>query len=78
MPDSASPPATDAIERFIDLTETQKEEIGRIAEALDAHRKAHIAAHPKLTMTGLYNVLNKVAAAPSRSPKTKRQDADPS
>jgi len=63
---------------FPELNESQKTEIGRIAEALDAHRKSRIEAHPELTMTGLYNVLEKikVAAASSRSPEeTQRQDA---
>jgi hypothetical protein len=35
----------------------QRAEIAAIAEELDAHRKARLAAHRQLTLTGLYNVL---------------------
>ena len=40
----------------------QKQRIGVIAEDLDAHRKHVLAAHPHLTLTGLYNVLEKLRA----------------
>ena len=40
----------------------QKQRIGVIAEDLDAHRKRVLAAHPHLTLTGLYNVLEKLRA----------------
>lgn len=33
-----------------------------LGEQLDAHRRDRLAAHPKLTLTGLYNVLEKVRA----------------
>ncbi len=33
-----------------------------LGEELDAHRKAQQAAHPKLTLTGMYNVLEKLRA----------------
>ncbi|MCC5839509.1 MAG: class I SAM-dependent DNA methyltransferase [Opitutales bacterium] len=54
---------------FPDATPDQKERIGALAERLDAHRKRQLAAHPHLTLTGLYNVLEKlrVEAASSRS-----------
>ncbi|MFN7633585.1 MAG: type IIL restriction-modification enzyme MmeI [Acetobacteraceae bacterium] len=42
---------------FPDATPAQRAEIAAIAEDLDAHRKARLAAHPHLTLTGLYNVL---------------------
>jgi hypothetical protein len=42
---------------FPDATAAQRAEIAAIAEDLDAHRKARLAAHPHLTLTGLYNVL---------------------
>lgn len=38
-------------------TTSQRAEIAAVAEELDAHRKARMAAHPHLTLTGLYNVL---------------------
>jgi hypothetical protein len=42
---------------FPDATPGQRAEIAAIAEELDAHRKARLAAHPHLSLTGLYNVL---------------------
>lgn len=53
------------------LNDTQKETIGRIAEQLDAHRKRQIEQHPELTMTGLYNVLEKLRSGESLSAKEK-------
>jgi hypothetical protein len=47
---------------FPDATDTQKSAIRAIAEELDAHRKRVLAAHPHLTLTGLYNVLEKLKA----------------
>jgi SAM-dependent methyltransferase len=47
---------------FPDALPVQKNEIGDIAEALDAHRKHVLAEHPHLTMTGLYNVLERLKA----------------
>ena len=41
-------------------TETQKLRIRDLAEQLDAHRKRQQAEHPGLTMTGMYNVLEKL------------------
>jgi hypothetical protein len=40
----------------------QKQHIRVIAEDLDAHRKRVLAEHPRLTLTGLYNVLDKLRA----------------
>lgn len=40
----------------------QRQVIGDIAEALDAHRKHVLAEHPHLTLTGLYNVLERLKA----------------
>jgi len=39
-----------------------KQTIRVIAEELDAHRKRVLAEHPQLTLTGLYNVLEKLRA----------------
>ncbi|HEV7403072.1 MAG TPA: hypothetical protein VGO11_09110 [Chthoniobacteraceae bacterium] len=44
------------------MTETQKPRIRTLAEALDAHRKRQQALHPKLTLTDMYNVLEKLRA----------------
>jgi hypothetical protein len=38
----------------------QKQRIRELGEQLDAHRKARQAEHPELTMTGMYNVLEKL------------------
>jgi hypothetical protein len=40
--------------------EEQKQRIRILGEALDAHRKRQQAQHPKLTITGMYNVLEKL------------------
>ena len=45
---------------FPDATGTQKEAIRELAERLDAFRKKRLVEHPKLTMTALYNVLEKL------------------
>lgn len=47
---------------FPDATEIQKASIGAIAEELDAHRKRVLEEHPHLTLTGLYNVLERLKA----------------
>src|SRR5690606_37645856 len=45
------------------------ERIRRLAEELDAHRKRQQAAHPGLTLTGMYNVLEKLRAGEPLSAK---------
>ncbi len=45
---------------FPACTAAQQARIRELAEALDAHRKRQQAAHPGLTMTGMYNVLEKL------------------
>jgi hypothetical protein len=45
---------------FPDANNIQKQTIRVIAEELDAHRKRVLAKHQHLTLTGLYNVLEKV------------------
>jgi hypothetical protein len=47
---------------FPSANNIQKQTIRVIAEELDAHRKRVLAEHPKLTLTGLYNVLEKLRA----------------
>jgi hypothetical protein len=47
---------------FPDANNIQKQNIRVIAEELDAHRKSVFATHPNLTLTGLYNVLEKLRA----------------
>jgi hypothetical protein len=47
---------------FPDPTEAQKVLLRGLGEELDAHRKAQQAAHPKLTLTAMYNVLEKLRA----------------
>jgi hypothetical protein len=47
---------------FPDANNIQKQTIRVIAEELDAHRKHVLAEHPKLTLTGLYNILEKLRA----------------
>jgi SAM-dependent methyltransferase len=50
---------------FPDCGETQKNIIRDVAERLDAHRKRQQELQPWLTLTGMYNVLEKLRAAES-------------
>ncbi|WP_132999248.1 class I SAM-dependent DNA methyltransferase [Luteimonas arsenica] len=45
---------------FTTLGEYPSDRIRNLAEQLDAHRKRQQAAHPGLTLTGMYNVLDKL------------------
>ena len=45
---------------FPDPTETQRQQIRDLAEQLDTRRKHRQQLHPKLTLTGIYNVLEKL------------------
>ncbi|RZL10035.1 MAG: class I SAM-dependent DNA methyltransferase, partial [Hymenobacter sp.] len=47
---------------FPAATETQQARIRELAEALDAHRKRQQAQHTSLTLTDLYNVVEKLRA----------------
>jgi hypothetical protein len=49
-----------------------KQRIRDLGERLDAHRKARQAAHPELTLTGIYNVLEKLRAGETLSDKEKK------
>lgn len=56
---------------FPDATEAQKDTIRKAAESLDKHRKDRQAAHPDLTLTNMYNVLEKLRAGETLSDKDK-------
>lgn len=45
---------------FPELTEALANSIGELAEKIDVHRKRQQAEHPDLTLTGMYNVLEKI------------------
>jgi len=47
---------------FPDATPEQKQKIRDLGERLDAHRKQVQAAHPDITITGMYNLLEKLRA----------------
>nr|WP_299473001.1 RNA-binding protein [uncultured Paracoccus sp.] len=47
---------------FPDLTDAQRTRLRTLGEELDAHRKRQLEAHPKLTLTQMYNVLEKLRA----------------
>jgi hypothetical protein len=51
--------------------EAEKDRIRQLAEELDAHRKRVQAAHPGLTLTGMYNVLEKLRAGEELTAKDK-------
>ncbi|MCX7564132.1 class I SAM-dependent DNA methyltransferase [Xanthomonadaceae bacterium XH05] len=54
---------------FPSPAEAQVERIRDLAEHLDAHRKRQQAAHPDLTLTGMYNVLEKLRSGEALSAK---------
>ena len=56
---------------FPDPTPAQRERIATLAEQLDAHRKRQQARHPDLTMTGMYNVLEKLRSGEPLTAKDK-------
>jgi hypothetical protein len=47
---------------FPDLTNAQRTRLRALGEELDAHRKDRQKAHPRLTLTAMYNVLEKLRA----------------
>jgi hypothetical protein len=59
---------------FPDTPESLKAEIRAVAEELDAFRKARQAEHPKLTLTQMYNVLEKMKAMEAASPSPSSPD----
>ena len=56
---------------FPSLTNRQKQRIGDLAEQIDEHRKQQLAAHPRLTLTGIYNVLEKRRVDDALAPNEK-------
>ncbi|QDU86846.1 hypothetical protein Pla175_01990 [Pirellulimonas nuda] len=54
---------------FPEAIDAQKSRIRELGEQLDAHRKRQQAAHPSLTMTGMYNVLEKLRSGETLNPK---------
>lgn len=53
------------------LTPALADRIRALAEAIDTHRKARQAAHAEVTLTGLYNVLEKLRSAEALTAKDK-------
>ena len=56
---------------FPDATPEQTTRIRDLAEQLDAHRKRQQAAHAALTLTGMYNVLEKLKSGEALTAKEK-------
>lgn len=56
---------------FPDASEAQQATIRELAERLDAHRKRQQEQHPELTLTGMYNVLEKLRAEEPLTAKEK-------
>ncbi len=54
---------------FPSFTDEQKAHIRTIAESLDAHRKQRQALHPTLTITDMYNVLEKLRSGEALNAK---------
>jgi hypothetical protein len=61
---------------FPACTELQKRPVRELAESLDAHRKAALAACSELTMTGMYNVLAKLRAGQALDDRDRRLQRD--
>tara|TARA_Y100001951_G_scaffold95748_2_gene93580 strand:- start:3857 stop:7288 length:3432 start_codon:yes stop_codon:yes gene_type:complete len=57
---------------FPDLTPLQRTTLRQLGEELDAHRKERQAQHPKLTLTQMYNVLEKLRAGEGIEGKDKQ------
>ncbi|MFU8807319.1 MAG: type IIL restriction-modification enzyme MmeI, partial [Bradymonadaceae bacterium] len=57
---------------FPETTEAQKDRIRPLAEELDTHRKRQLELHPKLTMTDMYNVLEKLRSGEELTDKDKK------
>lgn len=57
---------------FPDCSEAQKARIRELGEQLDAHRKRQQALHPKLTLTDMYNVLEKLRSGAELTAKEKK------
>lgn len=56
---------------FPDVSDSQKIIIQELAEELDAHRKRVQAEHPDITLTGMYNVLEKLKSGEALTDKDK-------
>ena len=56
---------------FPDASNSQKARIRELAEQLDSHRKRQQAQHPKLTLTDMYNVLEKLRSGADLTDKDK-------
>jgi len=54
---------------FPDPSPDLRDKIGAVAERLDAHRKAAIARDERVTMTGMYNVVEKLRSGEALTPK---------
>jgi hypothetical protein len=54
------------------VTDGQQSRIRALGESLDAHRKRQQAQHPDLTITGMYNVLEKLRSGATLSAKEQR------
>ena len=56
---------------FPDIDEFTKQRIRNLGEQLDAHRKRQQEQHPDLTITGMYNVLEKLRSGEALTAKEK-------
>jgi hypothetical protein len=56
---------------FPAASDEQKQKIWHIAEQLDAHRKRQQALHPELTLTNIYNILDKLRTGEQLTTKEK-------
>jgi hypothetical protein len=57
---------------FPDPSEDQRQRIRDVSERLDAHRKARQDEHPDLTLTGMYNALERLRSGQPFTPAEKK------
>ncbi len=57
---------------FPDLSQELRDRIGALAERLDTHRKDALARDAVVTMTGMYNVVEKLRSGERLTPKERR------
>ena len=56
---------------FPDSSKAQNAQLRSLGEQLDSHRKQQVALHPDLTITGMYNVLEKLRSGEPLTAKDK-------
>jgi hypothetical protein len=59
---------------FPDPSDSQKQTIRELGERLEAHRKSVQVQHPEITLTGMYNLLEKIRAGDPLTEKEREEN----